>query len=349
MKVGIVCPYDWSYPGGVRSHILGLSSALRRKGLEVEVFAPASRAEEGIVAVGKTIGIPYNRSVARLCFSRASKRKIAERLSAGDIDILHLHEPGTPSTSLLALISSRIPAIATFHASAERSFAYAVAKPFLARYLFRLRSRIVVSEAARSLISRYFPGEYRLIPNGIDLAHFSGGSPDSELMKEKPFVLFVGRPEPRKGFPVVRAAMEMVRKELDVRLVVAGMRPDDPPNWMTALGPVTYDRLPQIYAAADVYCAPSTGGESFGIVLLEAMAAGAPVVCSAIPGYEEASGGAALVSPPSDPESLASSIIGVLRDPALSDELRTKGRNRASQLDWDVLSEEVIDCYERAL
>ncbi|MGH2718956.1 MAG: glycosyltransferase family 4 protein [Actinomycetota bacterium] len=355
MKVGIVCPYDWSYPGGVRSHILGLAEALPAvTGGEItaEILAPASRAEPGIWAAGKTVGIPANGSVARLCFGLGPARRVADRLAQGDLDLLHLHEPGIPSISLLALRAAQVPLVATFHASAERSAGYAVMRPFLTRWLNRLSVRIAVSAAARSLVGRYFPAPYRLIPNGVPVAHFAGVAPDLALLELKPFVLFVGRAEPRKGFGVLVAAVEQLRgKGVDLRIVTTGS-PEGVPPWVVPLGRVDDDRLPGVYAAADVYCAPSLGGESFGIVLVEAMAAGAPVVCSDLPGYREAAGGppgaAAKFVPRDDPSALAVALREVLTDPALAAALVAAGRQLAAELDWRVLAAEIAGCYREA-
>jgi len=358
MKVGIVCPYDWSYPGGVRSHILGLAEALPAVtggDVSVEILAPASRPEPGIWVAGKTVGIPANGSVARLCFGPGPARRVAERVRRGDLDLLHLHEPAIPSISLLALRALRAggppagpPAVATFHASADRSAGYALMRPLLGRLLGHLSVRIAVSSAARSLVGRYFPAPYQLIPNGVPVARFAGAAPDPALLDLKPFVLFVGRAEPRKGFGVLVAAVEQLRgRGVDLRLVTTGS-PDRVPPWVVGLGRVEDDRLPGLYAAADVYCAPSLGGESFGIVLVEAMAAGAPVVCSDLPGYREAAGGAARFVAPDDPTALATALSEVLADPSAAAELVEAGRTRAAELDWRVLAAEIAGCYREA-
>lgn len=351
MKVGIVCPYDWSYPGGVRSHILGLAEALPEVTagrIDAEILAPASKPEPGIWAAGRTLAVPANGSVARITFGPGARRRLRERVSRGDLDVLHLHEPAIPSLSLLALLEARLPVVATFHASAERSLGYAVARPLLGRVLGRIDVRIAVSEAARALIGAYFPGDYRMIPNGVPVSRFAGAVPDPELQALKPFVLFVGRPEPRKGFGDLVRAVGELRRHVDVRLVTTSA-PDDRPDWVVALGQVPDTRLPGIYAAADVYCAPSLGGESFGIVLVEAMAAGTPVVCSDLPGYRGAARDAALFVEPGDSGALAVALAKVLADPAEAAEMAARGRRRAAQLDWRRLAGEVAACYEDAL
>lgn len=347
MKVGMICPYDWSYPGGVRSHIIGLVKALRRQGTEVEVIAPASEDEPEILAAGRTVGIPYNGSVARLCLSRRASALIRRRLAQGDLDLLHIHEPFSPSISLLTLLHAEVPVVATFHASAERSLAYRAARPWLSRPASKIEERIAVSGAAERLVGAYFPGEYRRIPNGIDRALFAEAAPVE--VSDRPFVLFVGRPERRKGFDVAVAAMQKVRDELDVDLVAVGPTQADVPEWVSALGKVDQEQLPGIYRAASVFCAPSVEGESFGIVLVEAAAAGTPVVCSDLPGYREAAAGAAVHVPVGDVQATAEALLSVLRDEDLRQRLVAQGHRRAAELDWDVLVKDVMECYRTAV
>lgn len=347
MKVGMICPYDWSYPGGVRSHIIGLVEALRGRGVGVEIMAPASEEEPEIFAAGRTVGIPYNGSVARLCLSRRAGALIKRRLERGDLDLVHIHEPFSPSVSLLTLRHARVPVVATFHASAERSLAYQVARPLLRPLAGKIAVRIAVSGAAERLAGAYFPGEFRRIPNGIDRNLFGQASPVQ--VGDKPFVLFVGRAEPRKGLDVAVAAMDKVRRQLDVDLVAVGPTPADVPDWVRALGKVDQQQLPGIYRAASVFCAPSLEGESFGIVLVEAAAAGTPVVCSDLPGYREAAGGAAIHVPVGDVEATAEGLLAVLQDSALAERLVAQGFSRAAELDWGALVDDVMDCYRTAV
>lgn len=350
MKVGIVCPYDWSFPGGVRSHIQGLAAALRLKGTEVEIIAPATQPEPEIFTAGRTIGIPYNGSVARLCLSPSAYRRLRARLGEGDLDLLHIHEPFSPSVSLLSLYLAQMPVVATFHASAPQSRAYAFAKPVLeAIVLAKISQRIVVSSAALALVSRYFPGDYHTIPNGIQMARFAEAEPAQGLAGGKPYVLFVGRPEPRKGLGVAVDAVERVRADYPVELVVVGPTEKDVPPWVHALGSVSQEELPGIYRSAAVFCAPSIGGESFGIILAEAAAAGVPVVCSDLPGYREAAAGAALHAPVGDAAATAALIRSVLTDRDRTDRMIARGRKRARQLDWDVLADDLIGLYRAAM
>lgn len=345
----MVCPYDWSYPGGVRSHIEGLTAALGGLGAEVQIIAPASSKHPDIFVAGRTLGIPYNGSVARLCFGPRAGRRIRRHLEGAGLDLLHIHEPFSPSVSLLALHHAKVPVVATFHASATRSRAYRVAKPFLDSFMDKVGARIAVSQAALALVSRYFPGEYRLVPNGIEMDRFAGALPAQGLAGGRPFVLFVGRPEPRKGLDVAVEAVERVRATHPVELVVVGPTSRDVPRWVTALGPVSQEELPGIYRAASVFCAPSLSGESFGIVLAEAAAAGVPVVCSDLPGYQEAAAGAALHAPAGDAAATAAEILSVLTDPDRAARMVARGRKRAQQLDWKVLAAQVVEAYDAAV
>lgn len=349
MKVGIVCPYDWSYHGGVKSHIQGLSAALRRREIEVQIIAPATRNEPEIFDAGRTLAIPYNGSTARLCFSPQANRRIRKRLGQGDIDLLHVHEPFSPSVSMLAVHQARTPVVATFHASAVKSKAYATAKPILELLMEKISGRIAVSKAALALVSSYFPGEYRNIPNGINFPHFAEAAPAEGLAAGRPFVLFVGRPEPRKGLSIAVEAVQRVRESHPIEMVAVGPSPKEVPAWVYALGPVSQEELPGIYRAAKVFCAPSISGESFGIVLAEAAAAGVPVVCSDLPGYVEAAAGMALHAPVGDVAATASMILSVLTDPDRAARMVARGRKRALQLDWDNLAAEIVEVYEAAL
>lgn len=346
MKVALVCPYDWSNPGGVKSHIQGLGASLRNYGIDVEVIAPSSSPEGGIFRAGQPVPFSFNGSVARVCFSWAARARIRKRLAEGDIDLLHLHEPLIPSVSLLALMQKGVPAVATFHASAERSLAYSIARPILKHYFNRTKERVVVSKAAESFIGRHFPGPFSYIPNGVEAKRYRDALPDPELRKLTPFVLFLGRPEPRKGLSIAIEAMARVRQHHDIAFVAVGPTPQQVPDWAVGVGPVSGDRLPGIYKAASVFLAPSTSSESFGIVLAEAMAAGTPVVCSNLPGYLEASADACLHVPVGNAAETAIAIRKAIRSPR---ELRERGLRRAASLDWDVLVQQVIALYERAL
>jgi phosphatidylinositol alpha-mannosyltransferase len=349
VKVGLVCPYDWSFPGGVRTHIAGLARELRSRRIDVEIMAPATKPEPDVFVVGSTIGVPSNGSTARISFSRSAAARIEERLAAGDIDLLHLHEPLTPSASLLALTKAgALPTVATFHAARDRSLGYRLFRPALAQRLGRIDECIAVSVAARDLIGKYFPRHYELIPNGIDATRFRDAEPDQDLNDLKPFVLFVGRLEPRKGFDIALRAVQLLRRKLNVRLLTTAPAPRNAPKWLVSVSPVSDQRLPSVLAAADVFCAPSVGGESFGLVLIEAMAAGVPVVASDLAGYKEAAGDAASLTPAGDTAECADALAEVLTKPQLAGELTRRGRARAQSFDWRVLAPRVLDVYRRA-
>jgi phosphatidyl-myo-inositol alpha-mannosyltransferase len=349
MKVGLVCPYDWSVAGGVRTHIAGLAAELRHRGIAAEIIAPASEHEPEIFVAGRPLAVPSNGSVARICFSRRAARLIKGRLAEGDIDLLHLHEPAIPSLSLLALMKDEeLPKVASFHAARDSSLGYAMFKPILGRWIKHIDQSIAVSDSARTLISRYFPRDYTIIPNGIDGARFRNAAPDPQLISSKPFILFVGRAESRKGFSVLVRAVEEIRRTRDVRLVTTTEKPPDSPSWLTSLGSVPDERLPGVFAAAEVYCAPSLGGESFGLVLIEAMAAGAPVVASDLPGYREAAGDAALLAPPGNASALAAVLESVLDKPDQAADLVRRGKDRAKEFEWATLGNRVLEIYQQA-
>lgn len=349
MKVAIVCPYDWSHPGGVKSHIRGLAGALGRRGVEAQVIAPASASESDIFVAGKPVPISFNGSIARLCFSPSALSRLKNHLASENFDLIHVHEPAIPSVSMLALAAGRYPAVATFHAAADGSLGYRAAKPVLHSIMNRISIRIAVSTAARALIAKHFPGNYEIVPNGIDFRSWAESAADPEVEALKPVALFVGRPEPRKGLNVFVQAMEMVRSVSDVQAVAVGPRAADVPPWMIGTGPVGPDRLPRIMRAADIFCAPSLGGESFGIVLAEAMAAGVPVVCSNLPGYREAAAGAARQVEPGDAVDTARAMTSVLGDPSCREEMRRMGTARAKELDWDLLSVKIVKLYGKAM
>lgn len=356
MKVALVSPYAWDRPGGVQTHVRALSEALRHRGHQVIVLAPFARAGDagGAVRVGRAVSIPANGSVAPLSFGPVGARRIKSVLRDLAPDVVHLHEPLVPSSSLLALVSADAPTVGTFHASAEQSNAYRVARPLLERAVRRLHVRTAVSEAARRFASRYFPGDYELTPNGIDVAGFSNASP--ERISTGPVVLFLNRLERRKGLDVLIRAMAHLH-DLEATLVVAGTGPEESKARRLAaslevdaiwLGAIEHGRIPGVYAGADVYCAPAVGGESFGIVLLEAMAAGVPVVCSDLDAFRSVVADAAATTRTGDAADLAAALRGVLTNPERAAALTEAGRRRADEFAWSRLVVPVEELYERA-
>jgi phosphatidyl-myo-inositol alpha-mannosyltransferase len=359
VRVAIVCPYAWDRPGGVQSHVRALAPALRARGHEVIVVAPRvspsrSTDQDGAIAAGRAIAIPANGSVAPISFGPGAAAAVGRILNEHDPEVVHLHEPLIPSLSLLALRSCSGPSIGTFHAAAEASLGYRIAAPALTRAWAKLGLRTAVSDAARALAAQYFPGHYHLTPNGIDVDRFSTASPVDLGPGKK--VLFFSRIERRKGLEVLIQAMTRVR-DLEATLVVAGDGPRARKSRQLAerlqvkahwLGAVHEDMKASIYRTADVFCAPGLGRESFGIVLLEAMAAGAPVVCSDIVGFRSAAKGTAEMVPAGDPGRLAHALRTVLTDDARANSMRTAGSRTATMFDWSRLVVGVEGLYERA-
>lgn len=362
MRVALVCPYAWDRVGGVQSHVRALADTLGRRGHEVQVMAPSSLTLThqlggggNVKLIGRAVGVPVNGSVAPLTFGPLAATGIRVALHDFAPDVVHLHEPLIPSLSLLALLNTKAPVVGTFHASAESSVGYRIAKPLLRRALARLEVRAAVSEAARELVATYYPGDYVLTPNGVDVARFAsadrldwGGGART--------VLFLGRLEQRKGLEVLIRALSLMG-DANVRLVVVGTGPEEPRCRALAahlgvdatfLGRLGEDELPKAYRTADVYCAPGLGGESFGIVLVEALASGTPVVCSDLEGYRAVAGGAAELVPPGQSEPLARALRKVLDERRHAAELIEKGKEVAAHYDWARLVVDVEALYERA-
>jgi phosphatidylinositol alpha-mannosyltransferase len=342
--------------GGVQSHVRGLAAALRARDHHVTVLAPHARRvdpEDGVVFVGRAVGIPANGSVAPLSFGPLAAGGVRRALHALEPDVCHLHEPLIPSLSLLALWAADVPCVGTFHASSEGSIGYRAGRVVLERAARRLAVRTAVSDAARDLVVRYFPGEYVLTPNGVDTGAFRP-TRDEERQRS---VLFLSRIERRKGLEVLIQAMARIR-EVGARLVVAGDGPEARSTRSLARslqvetewrGVVTDREKAELFQTAGVYCAPGLGGESFGIVLVEAMAAGAAVVCSDLPGFRAVAGGAARLVPPGDAGALADALRAVLSDPVEAEGMRKQSVRMSGLFDWNRIAGGVESVYERAL
>jgi len=362
MKIAIVCPYAWDRVGGVQSHVRALGRTMRERGHEVQILAPSSMTlthqlvgGEDVKLVGRAVGVPANGSVAPLAFGPLAATGIRVALRDLEPDVVHLHEPLIPSLSLLALVNTKVPAVGTFHAAREGSFAYGATRPLLRRAMSRLDVRTAVSDAARTLISNYFPGDYTLTPNGVEFDRFATAVPLE--LGSGPKVLFLGRLERRKGLKTLIRAMAQLR-DLEPELIVAGTGPLEKASRGLAeeldvearfLGRVGEEELPRLYRSADVYCAPGIGGESFGIVLLEALAAGTPVVASDLAGYRAVASGAARLVPPGQVSALAEALRAVLTDPAARDEMSKSGARLAGMFDWKRLATGVEAVYQRAM
>jgi phosphatidylinositol alpha-mannosyltransferase len=303
---------------------------------------------------GRAVPIRANGSIAPLSFGPVATAAVRRALDAFSPDVIHLHEPLIPSLSLLALLTSDVPAVGTFHASAERSIGYGLARSVLQRAARKLRARTAVSDAARALVMRYMPGDYVLTPNGIHVKTFAEAEP-ADLGEGKK-ILFLGRIERRKGLEVLIQAMTRLRDE--VELIVAGDGPEAKDAKALAdrllvrarfLGRVDDATKASLFGRADVYCAPGLRGESFGIVLIEAMAARAPIVCSDLPGFRAVASGSAVLVTPGDAGLLADGLKRVVSDRGLADRMSSAGARTAAAFDWSRLVANVEAVYERAI
>jgi phosphatidylinositol alpha-mannosyltransferase len=361
VRIALICPYAWDSPGGVQVHVRELGEHLRERGHEVLALTPARRRppEPWVRAVGRPMEVPYNRSTAPIDPRPWSARRVRELLSAFKPDVVHAHEPLTPSTSMWATLSSPAPVVATFHSGAERSLLFDLATPVLRRVARRISVRIAVSERAAAFARDRVGGTFLVIPNGLDVARFADAAPADLGPGRK--VLFVGRLHRRKGFLAAVEAFRLLSPERpDLRLIVVGDGEErsavdrlEPAlrERVTMLGTVRHDDLPAYHASCDVLLAPSLGGESFGYVLVEAMAAGLPVVASRIPGYDEVvrDGKEGFLVPPGDPAAVAEAGAKVLEDPGLATAMGQAGRARAARYDWAVVTEELEGAYREAL
>jgi phosphatidylinositol alpha-mannosyltransferase len=361
VRVALVCPYDWASPGGVQVHVRDLAEHLRRRGDEVVVLAPSSRPvdDAGVVVCGAPIEIPYNGSTAPIDPRPWRIGQIRRALRRFGPDVVHVHEPLVPNTSMWAVLASPAPVVGTFHTGADRSRLFDAAAPVLRLVARRIAARVAVSERAAAIVRARIPGAFGIVPNGIDVATFAEAAPADLGPGRK--VLFVGRLHPRKGFPVaVDAFTTLARSHPDARLVVAGAGaeanaldrlPLDLRDRVAMLGAVENHALPAIERACDVFVAPSLGGESFGVVLLEPMAAGVPVVASRIPGYDQVleDGETGLLVPPGDAAALAAAVGRVLDDPALAGRLAAAARRRVERYDWAVVAGRLEEIYRSVL
>ncbi len=362
MKIGLVCPYAYPDSGGVAQHVRFLYENLRLRGHDVRVLTAShgpQRASEGdIIRLGVGFSVPINASVGTLTFSPRYLSQIGTMLDREQFDVLHFHEPFVPFLSLFLLRESNAVNIATFHAFAGFSPSYEFGSRALQGHAKRLHGRIAVSAAARHFIDRFFPGDYKVIPNGVDIPRFANAVPISRWQDGTPNVLFVGRHEPRKGLLDLLKAHRILRKTgTTSRLLVVGSGPQEREarryvatrglQGVEFLGRVTDAEKAQLVRTADVYVSPATGGESFGIVLLEAMAAGAPIVCSDIHGYKGVvrRGREGLLVPPRRPRELAVAIDRLLRDDVLREQMGEAGRARAEDFSWPRVTARVEDYY----
>ena len=362
MKIGLVTPYVYPLPGGVNQHVRYLYDNLRLRGHDVRILTSShglQRASEGdVIRIGKGFSMPANGSVGTVTLSPRYLSQVDEVLDRERFDLLHFHEPFVPFLSLVVLRQSTSVNVATFHAYGGFSPAYELGSRIMGSYAKRLHGRIAVSAAARHFIDRYFPGDYKVIPNGVDIGRFQRAVPIARWQDGTRNILFVGRFEPRKGLLDLLKAYRILRKTgCQCRLLVVGGGPQEREarrylmtrkmGGVEFLGRVSDEERDALFKTADVYCSPATGGESFGIVLLEAMSAGTAIVCSDIHGYKGVvrRGREGLLVPPRDKKALAGALARVLGDDALRETMAESGLRRAQEFSWPRVTAKVEDYY----
>ncbi len=359
MRIGIVCPYSFDMPGGVQAHVRDLAETLIGLGHEVSVLAPADEDDDlppYVVAAGRAVPVPYNGSVARLSFGPLSFARVRRWLRDGGFDVLHIHEPLAPSLSLLACLAARGPVVATFHTATTRSRALAAAEGMLQPVLEKISGRIAVSALARRVQVEHLAGGAVEIPNGVSVARFAGASPLPGWPGEGGAVGFLGRfTEPRKGFPILLDAIMRLDRP-DLRLLVAG--PGDAEEALAGVPASVRDRVvmlglvsdadkARMLRSVDVYVAPNTGGESFGIILTEAMAAGTAIAASDLDAFRRVldEGRAGALFPTGDAGALASTLALLLDDPAGRHDLAKRASAAVAEFDWPTVASRVLDVY----
>jgi phosphatidylinositol alpha-mannosyltransferase len=363
VRIGIVCPYSFDVPGGVQNHVQDLAETLIGLGHQVSVLAP-TEVEEGLpaylVSTGRAVPVRYNGSVARLQFGPISAARVRRWLSSGHFDVVHVHEPINPSISMLAVLYARGPVVATFHTAMTRSRAIAAAQGMLQLVLEKITARIAVSDLARRVQVEHLAGDAWEIPNGVVVSRFAGAAPLPGWPGEAGAIGFLGRfTEPRKGFPVLLEAFDELAAHRDgVRLLVAG--PGDPDDVaiplrvrdrITFLGLVAEADKARMLRSVDIFAAPGTGGESFGMILTEAMAAGTSVVASDLDAFRRVldGGAAGELVPPGDASALAAALERLLADPGRRAELAAQANQVVAGYDWPVLAQRVIEVYVTAI
>ncbi len=368
MKVGLVSPYDFATAGGVNDHVRHLAVQLQKAGHETRIFAPSSRSDVGFEAarfyrIGTPIAVPANDSVARITLSFHLANQVAGIVADEKFDVLHFHEPLMPALPMTMLRMSNTANVGTFHAFARSNIGYYYGRPLLKPYLGHLHRGIAVSEPARDFVNRYFPNfAMRVIPNGIDLNVYKPGlAPIRHLRDENVNILFVGRLEKRKGLgDLLRAYRVLNERVPETRLIIVGDGPQRGRvesyvqrhrlNNVILAGFVPDTVKPRYYSSADIFCAPATGAESFGIVLLEAMASRLPVVATEVPGYMSVlePGKDSVTVPPKNWRELAASLVILARDAELRHRLADYGLNKVRRYSWERVAAAVIEVYQQA-
>ncbi len=370
MRIGIVCPYSFDVPGGVQNHVMDLAEALIGLGHEVSVLAPAdedSPLPAYVVPAGRAVPLPYNGSVARIAFGPVSTARVRRWITRGDFDVLHVHEPLTPSLSMLAVLCARGPVVATFHTAMTRSRVLSAAQGVLQILLERITARIAVSALARKVQVEHMDGGAVEIPNGVAVAKFAGVEPlpgwPGECGPGTGGTLgFLGRfTEPRKGFPILRDAFVALAPDRPgLRLLVAGpgdaedlygQFPAELRERVTFLGMVSEADKPRMLRSLHLYVAPNTGGESFGMILTEALAAGTTVVASDLDAFRRVldGGRAGRLFPTGDAAALRTTLVELLDDADRRAELTACGDQVVANFDWPVVARRVLEVYAAAI
>jgi phosphatidylinositol alpha-mannosyltransferase len=371
MKIALVSPYDFPFPGGVTEHISHLYGCFTGEGHQVRILAPSSQrdveeAQPDVYRLGKTIiPVPANQSIARLTLSLTLSRRVKQILNAERFDVVHLHEPLVPALPLTVLRLSKATNVATFHVSRESYFGYLYAKPLLKQFMRKLHGRIAVSAAAHDFVHQYFPGDYRIIPNGIDVEAYERPRPPMpELQDGKLNLLFVGRLEKRKGLIYLLKALPHVKYHFpNLRLIVVGAFDVDQMQEyqdfvreagltdVVFKGFVSLEEKIRYYQNCDVFCSPAIGRESQGVILLEAMAARKPVIATAIDGYRTVvqHGHDGLLVPPADETALAVGLCRLLSDDQLRGRLAGAGYAKAQAYSWRKVARRIVDLYEEVI
>ncbi len=365
IRIGMVCPYGWDTPGGVQSHMRDLAEYLIGEGHFVSILAPISddavSFEDYVVNAGKPISIPVNGSVARVLFGPLASSRAKQWIASGDFDLLHLHEPAIPSLSLLACSAAEGPLVGTFHVSTPKKKAIYAIGPILEPIVEKLTARIAVSELARSTLKDHFDTDAVVIPNGIDGQKYAN-APITKEFSGPNTIGFMGRfEEPRKGLQVLIDSLAIVARFVpDVKYLIAGPGDSDEfvknlnpqlQNRITFLGRLSDRQKESFLKSVEIYVAPNTGGESFGIILTEALSAGTAVVASDIPAFKAVleNGEVGALFRNEDSSDLAKVIVALLRDDARRQKLATNGKLSAQKYDWQVVAEQIESVYEMAI
>ncbi|MFB8007162.1 glycosyltransferase family 4 protein [Nocardia sp. NPDC056000] len=361
MRIGMVCPYSFDVPGGVQAHVVELAQVLIERGHKVSVLAPAADdtpLPDYVVSAGRAVAIPYNGSVARLSFGPTAYTRIRRWIAENDFDVLHIHEPNAPSLSMLALKIAEGPIVATFHTSTTKSLVLSTFQGVLRPYHEKISGRIAVSELARRWQVEALGGDAVEIPNGVDVPAFAHAPLLDGYPRAGGTVLFLGRyDEPRKGMDVLLGALpELVRRHPNIEVLIVGRGDEERlrreagenASHLRFLGQVSDREKASAMRSADVYCAPNLGGESFGIVLVEAMAAGTAVVASDLDAFRRVlrDGTAGMLVPVGDSDLLAEALDNVLTDAGRREELIRTANQVVGEYDWPVVAEQILRVYE---